>query len=93
MGSATSGFAQLSPSQRSLAGAIGSLTRWSRITSPEARRAATAAAQAGRRRAWERKADPDGVLPPAELDLAVERLKKAHMQTMALKSAQKRAVR
>lgn len=40
---------------------------------------------------WERRADPDGVLPPAELDAAVERVKRAHFQLMALRSAQARS--
>ncbi|MEV6297812.1 hypothetical protein AB0M02_00225 [Actinoplanes sp. NPDC051861] len=63
------------------------------MNSPEARRAATAAATAGHRRKWERQADPDGVLPPDELEAAVDRLKKAHYALMALRSAQARAAR
>ena len=77
--------------QRSLIASIAANTRWSRVNSPEARRAATAAATAGRRAAWKRQADPDGVLPPAELAAAVERLKKAHYRLMALRSAQARS--
>jgi len=84
------GFANLSPAQRSLAAGIGSLHRWSRVTSQEARQAATAPARAARRAAWEAKADPDGTLPPDELAAAVERLKKAHMRAMALASARAR---
>jgi uncharacterized lipoprotein YddW (UPF0748 family) len=91
MGRETQGFAALSPSQRSLAASIGSLTNWSRINSPESRRAATAPARAAMRRTWEAQADPDGVLSREELDAAVARLRSAHMRRMALKSAQARS--
>lgn len=84
------GFSALSPSQRSLQAAIGSLTRWSRVNTPEARQAATAPARAARTRAWEQQADPDGVLPPEELAAAVARLKTAHYRRMALASARAR---
>lgn len=93
MGRETQGFAALSPAQRQLAASIGGLTNWSRKTSPEARRAATAPARAARQRSWERQADPDGVLPADELAAAVARLKTAHFRRMALASAQKRAAR
>lgn len=93
MGRDTQGFAALSPAQRSLAASIGSLTNWSRLTSPEARRAATATARAAMRSKWEREADPDGVLPPKELEAAVDRLKKAHYRRMALASARARSGR
>ena len=93
MGRETQGFAALSPAQRSLAAAHGSLINWSRKTSPEARREATAPARAARQRKWELQVDPDGVLPPDELAAAVARVKKAHFRRMALLSAQKRAGR
>lgn len=92
-GTETSGFAQLSDAQRILTGAIGGLTRWSRVNSPAARTEALAPARAGRQRAWERQADPDGVLTPTELAAAVERLKKAHQARMTLASAQARSAR
>lgn len=79
-----------SPAQRQLAASIGSLTRWSRITSTEARTAALAPARIARLRQWERQADPQGVLPPDELAAAVQRLKTAHYRRMALASAKKR---
>jgi hypothetical protein len=85
--------ARLPAAHRSLIASRASLTRWAGLNSPEARRAATAPATAGRRRKWELKADPDGVLPPAEREAAVERLKRAHYQLMALRSAQARAAR
>lgn len=93
MGSATSGFAQLSGSQRSLAASIGSLTKWSRINSPQARSEATAKARTAARLSWERKADPEGVLPPDELAAAVLRLRQAHQRLMTLRSAQARSAR
>lgn len=92
-GTETSGFAQLSPAQRSLAGSIGVHTRWSRVNSPTARTEALGAARAGRQRALERQADPDGVLTPEELAAAVERLRKAHQARMTLASAQARSSR
>lgn len=91
MGRNTQGFAALPPAQRSLAASYGSLTGWSRRTSKESRREATASARAGRQRSFEQQADPDGVLPADELAAAVERLKKAHYRRMALASAQARA--
>lgn len=93
MGRETQGFAALSPAQRALAASLGSLTKWSRQTSPEARRAGTSAARATRRRNLELQADPDGVLSPEELDAAVSRLQKAHFRRMALASARKRSSR
>ncbi|MBM0205067.1 hypothetical protein JNW90_19915 [Micromonospora sp. STR1s_5] len=84
------GFQALPPAQRQLAASIGSLTRWSRVTTQEDRTAALAPARAARQRQWERKADPDGVLSPAELAAAVDRLKRAHYKAMALASAKKR---
>lgn len=84
------GFQALPPAERQLAASLGSLIRWSRVTSEEARTAALAPARAARQRQWERKADPDGVLSPDELAAAVERLKKAHYRGMALASAKKR---
>ena len=68
MGRETQGFAALTPAQRSLAASQGSLINWSRRTSPEARRQATEAARAARRRNLERQADPEGVLSPEELE-------------------------
>lgn len=84
------GFASMPPAQHQLASAIGSLRRWSRVNSPEARTAALAPARAAMRSKWERQADPEGALPPAELEAAVRRLKTAHYRQMALLSAQSR---
>lgn len=84
------GFNALSPAQRELAASLGSLTRWSRVTTKQARTDALAPARAARQRSWEQQADPDGVLPPAELAAAVDRLKRAHYRRMALASAARR---
>lgn len=82
----------LPTSQRSLIGKAGIYTRWAKTTAEE-RRAATAAATEGRKKSWERQADPDGRMTPDELADAVERLKKAHYSLMALRSAQARTAR
>ncbi|GLH97385.1 hypothetical protein [Phytohabitans aurantiacus] len=87
------GFASMPESQHRLASAIGSLTRWSRVNSRDARTAALAPARAAMRRRWEAEADPDGVLSPNELEAAVKRLQAAHMRRMALASAKKRAAK
>lgn len=90
-GTATSGFASLSPAQRQLAASVGSLTNWSRRATDEQRREATAPARNGMRAKWAREADPDGTLSPAELDRAIDALQRAHMKRMALASAKSRA--
>lgn len=89
MGSATSGYAQLTPSQRTLASTVAIHTRWSKANSPEARRAGTQAARDGRRRKLEQKVldAASGPLSPGELAAAVERLQKAHQSRMTLASA------
>lgn len=83
----------LPASQRSLIASRAANLRWSRVNSPAARREATSAATTARNRKWEIQADPDGVLSPEELAAAVARLKAAHYQLMALRSAQARAGR
>jgi hypothetical protein len=87
------GFASMPESQHRLASAVGSLRRWSRVNSANARTEALAPARNAMRKRWEAEADPDGVLPPEELDAAVKRLRTAHMRRMALASAQKRATK
>lgn len=93
MPSSTQGFAQLTPAQRSLAGTIGVMTRWSRVNTKAGRTDALAAARDGRRRKLERQADPFGELAPEELAAAVVRLRAAHQARMTLASAQARAAR
>lgn len=90
MGRAKQGFAGLSPAQRSLAASVGSLHRWSRSNSPEARRAGTQAARDGRRARIAAEIDPTGALPEDELNAAVDRRIRADMRALALKSAKSR---
>lgn len=85
--------ANLPATQRKLIASRAANLRWARETSQEARRAATAAASSARQRSWEAQADPEGVLSPDELAAAVQRIKRAHYQLMALRSAQARASR
>lgn len=84
------GFASMPAPEHRLASAIGGLNRWSRVNSTPARTAALAPARAGMRAKLAREADPDGVLPPEELEQAIARLKSAHMRRMSLASAKKR---
>lgn len=79
-----------SPAQRQLAASIGSLTRWSRVHGPAARREQLAPANAGRRRKWEEKAREAGASTPEEIEEAADRLQRAHYRRMALASAASR---
>jgi len=47
----------------------------------------TGAAHKGFRAKFEREVDPDGTLPPAERAARAERARRAHMLTLAAKSA------
>lgn len=83
----------MTPAERtakSLGGRIGAHRRWAEVID---RAAATAPARQGFRAKLARDADPDGILTEAQLDEKVERLYKAHMAAMALKSVQSRARR
>lgn len=75
------------PSERSLRGSIASHESWART---EDRSARTAPARRALLDKFEREADPDGVLSPAERQRRAEHLRKAHFQRLALKSAQSR---
>lgn len=72
-----------------LAGRIGGLTCYVR----HGGRAMTAAANAANATRWEREADPQGLLPPAERARRGEALKKAWFARLGLKSAQARRKR
>lgn len=87
------GFALMTPAERSLHGRAGQAIRWSKANSPEARARGTRAARDAQRTALERQADPLGVLPPDELAAAVARLRQAHMCRMAIASAAARRKR
>jgi hypothetical protein len=72
---------------RSVAGYIGAHESWARTPDRSAR---TAKARAAADARFEREADPDGVLDPAERARRADHLRKAHFARLALKSAQSR---
>jgi hypothetical protein len=78
------------PADRSLIASIGAHASWARTADPAAR---TANARAAFNDSFERQADPDGTLPPAERARRAEHLRKAHYKRLALKSAQARRKR
>lgn len=73
---------------KAIAGRIGAHTRWAK--EPD-RKAATAPARRGFRARFEREADPEGVLSPAELAYRTDCLISAHMGRLALAKAAKKA--
>lgn len=74
-------------SDRTLLAQVAAHTRWA--MEPD-RKGATAAARKGLAAKWAREVDPDGVLPPDELERRVASLRRAHMARMALASARAR---
>jgi len=78
------------PSDRALIARIAASERWARTGD---RVAATAPARAALADRWEREVDPTGALDPAERALRAAHLRRAHMQRLALKSAQARRAR
>ncbi len=80
-------MAASNPSDRALIARIAAAERWSRT---EDRAAATAPARRAFADRFERQVDPDGVLAPAERALRAAHARSAHMQRMALRSAQAR---
>lgn len=77
-------------SERSLRGRIGAYTRWANT---DDRYMATRAMREGFYAKFERDVDPEGKLTPEERAKRAEYARKAHMQRMALKSAQARRKR
>ena len=75
-------------SQRRMVAQIAANTRWA--TEPD-RTAATQKARDARLAKYEAKIDPNGELTPAERRVRALALRKADMQRLALRSAQKRA--
>lgn len=73
--------------EHSLASRFGAHRSWANTADRSAR---TAPARKALEARWERLADPDHVLPPAERAKRAESLRKAHFARMALKSAQAR---
>ncbi len=70
-------------------GKIGGLTAWSR-NDPDVM---VGPAHRGFRRHFELLVDPDGTLDPAERAIRADRARRAHMLTLAAKSAAVRAAR
>lgn len=73
-------------SLKAQAGRIGGLTKAARHTPAEM----VAPARRGFDARFEREADPDGVLAPAERARRADALRRAHMARLAMKSAQAR---
>jgi hypothetical protein len=80
----------LTPAQRKLRAQLAAHTRWSQCDDPAAH---TAAARAAADARFEKIADPDGKLTPAERERRAASLRKAHCARMALLSSQARAAR
>lgn len=75
------------PQDRVLLARIAANERWGRVRD---RAAATAAARTGLRAKWAREIDPDGTMPPAELERMLDSRQLAHMQRMSLAAKQAR---
>ena len=70
-------------------GRVGGLTAWSRNGSD----VMLAGARRGFRARFARLVDPNGILPASERDRRIDRAIRAHMLTLAAKSAERRAGR
>jgi hypothetical protein len=79
--------AGLTGSERSIRGRLGAYTRWANTAD---RYMATKPARDGFLAKFEREVDPNNELTPQERHKRAEYARKAHMQRMALKSAQAR---
>lgn len=78
------------PQQRSMQARMAVHLSWAATTDRSAR---TEPARRASLAAFDRQADPDGVLSPEERSRRAEHLRKAHYQRMALASAKARARR
>jgi hypothetical protein len=78
------------PQDRAVIAQIAAAERWGRTND---RSAATAPARAGLRAKFAREADPDGALPPDELEKRVDHLYRAHMLRMSRAAAKAKAAR
>ena len=77
----------LSPEERILRARIAANTSWAKTADPSAR---TAPARAAMLTRFEKEVDPTGELDPDERARRARYAQKAHMQRLALKSAQAR---
>lgn len=73
-------MAASNPQDRALIAQIAAAERWGRCSD---RSAATTPAREGRRTKIAQEIDPEGVLPPAELERRVDSLMHAHMLRMS----------
>lgn len=80
-------MASSDPVERKLIARQAALTRWSRTNG----KAGTEPLRRGRMAAYARQVDPEGVLPPAELAVRIERAQHAHMVAMSRAAREKRA--
>lgn len=72
-----------SDAERRLASSMGAHLSWARTRDRTAR---TAPAREGLRAKYAREIDPDGTMPAAERERAVDSRMRVHMQQMALRS-------
>jgi hypothetical protein len=77
----------LSDQERSTRASIAANHSWANT---EDRAARTQPARDGLRAKWAKQVDPEGKLPPDELNRRVEHLEKAHMQRMSLAASKAR---
>ena len=77
------------PTERKLAAQIAAHESWANTPDRSAR---TAKARAALMAKFEKQADPEGKLLPAERALRAEHLRKAHFQRLALASAKSRRI-
>lgn len=78
----------LTPEQRKLRASLAAHAQWANESNRTAR---TAAAKRAAESRFERQVDPDGELDPADRTRRAESARRAHMQSLALRSARKRA--
>lgn len=77
----------MTPAERSMKGRMGAHLSWARTENPSERTKPGRDAFLAR---FEREVDPNNNLPAEERQRRAESLRKAHMQELAFKSAQKR---
>jgi hypothetical protein len=77
----------LTPEQRRLRASIAAHVQWAKESDPTAR---TATARKAFMERFEREADPDGVLDPAERARRAEHLRRAYFTRLALASSKAR---
>jgi hypothetical protein len=77
----------LTPEQRAMRASIAAHVQWAKETDPTA---STAGARKAFMERFEREADPDGVLDPAERARRAEHLRRAYFTRLALASSRAR---